>query len=88
MAEAWNADPSKTVQDALTEKDLCYREKLNIRRFEKITSEGCVVAYIHGGGRIGVLVEADTNVVNDEIKSMLKERSNAGSSYVSEVCIP
>ena len=47
-------------------------EKLNIRRFEKITSEGCVVAYIHGGGRIGVLVEADTNVVNDEIRTCLK----------------
>ena len=69
MAEAWNADPSKTVQDALTEKISVIGEKLNIRRFEKITSEGCVVAYIHGGGRIGVLVEADTNVVNDEIKA-------------------
>ena len=72
MAEAWNADPSKTVQDALTEKISVIGEKLNIRRFEKITSEGCVVAYIHGGGRIGVLVEADTNVVNDEIKACLK----------------
>ena len=29
-------------------------------------------AYIHGGGRIGVLVEADTDVVNDEIKTCLK----------------
>ena len=28
--------------------------------------------YIHGGGRIGVLVEADTDVVNDEIKTCLK----------------
>ena len=72
MAEAWNADPSKTVQDALTEKISVIGEKLNIRRFEKITSEGCVVAYIHGGGRIGVLVEADTNVVNDEIRTCLK----------------
>ena len=72
MAEAWNEDPSKTVQDALTEKISVIGEKLNIRRFEKITSEGCVVAYIHGGGRIGVLVEADTNVVNDEIRTCLK----------------
>ena len=69
MAEAWNEDPSKTVKDALTEKISVIGEKLNIRRFEKITSEGCVVAYIHGGGRIGVLVEADTNVVNDEIRT-------------------
>ena len=31
-----------------------------------------VVPYIHGGGRIGVLVVADTDVVNDEIKVALK----------------
>ena len=72
MAEAWNEDNSKTVQDALTEKISVIGEKLSIRRFEKIVSDGCVVAYIHGGGRIGVLVEAQTDVVNDEIRKCLK----------------
>ena len=72
MAEAWNEDSSKTVQDALTEKISVIGEKLSIRRFEKIVSNGCVVSYIHGGGRIGVLVVADTDVVNDEIKTCLK----------------
>ena len=72
MAEAWNEDCSKTVQDALTEKISVIGEKLSIRRFEKIVSNGCVVSYIHGGGRIGVLVEAETDVVNDEIRKCLK----------------
>ena len=72
LAEAWNEDGSKTVNDALTEKIAVIGEKLNIRRFEQIKTEGCVVAYIHGGGRIGVLVEADTDVVNDEIRTCLK----------------
>lgn len=72
MAEAWNADTSKTVKDALTEKISVIGENLNIRRFEKVTTDGCVVSYIHGGGRIGVLVEADTDVVNDEIRTCLK----------------
>ena len=72
MAEAWNEDASKTVQDALNEKISVIGEKLSIRRFEKIVTDGCVVDYIHGGGRIGVLVEADTDVVNDEIKACLK----------------
>lgn len=72
MAEAWNEDASKTVQDALNEKISVIGEKLSIRRFEKIVTDGCVVDYIHGGGRIGVLVEADTDVVNDEIKTCLK----------------
>ena len=72
MAEAWNEDASKTVQDALNEKISIIGEKLSIRRFEKVVTDGCVVSYIHGGGRIGVLVVADTDVVNDEIKAALK----------------
>ena len=73
MAEAWNADSSKTVKDALVEKIAVIGENLNIRRFQKETQEnGCIVSYIHGGGRIGVLVEADTDVINDEIKTCLK----------------
>ena len=73
MAEAWAADASKTVKDALVEKIAVIGENLNIRRFEKVSAEnGCVVSYIHGGGRIGVLVAADTDVVNDEIQTCLK----------------
>ena len=73
MAEAWAVDSSKTVKDALVEKIAVIGENLNIRRFERVNAEnGCVVSYIHGGGRIGVLVVADTDVVNDEIKTCLK----------------
>ncbi|MEY8392099.1 translation elongation factor Ts [Lachnospiraceae bacterium 45-W7] len=72
MAEAWNEDTSKTVKDALVEKVAVIGENLNIRRFEKVVAEnGCVVSYIHGGGRIGVIVEADTTVVNDTVKEAL-----------------
>lgn len=72
MAEAWAADTTKTVKDALIEKVAVIGENLNIRRFEKIVTDGCVVDYIHGGGRIGVLIEAEADVVNDEIKKCLK----------------
>ncbi|MEF9946391.1 MAG: translation elongation factor Ts [Lachnospiraceae bacterium] len=72
LAETWTADTSKTVKEALIGKISVIGENLNIRRFEKINTEGCVVSYIHGGGRIGVLVEADTDVVNDEVRMCLK----------------
>ena len=72
MAEAWNEDASKTVNDALVEKVAVIGENLKIRRFEKVVAEnGCVVSYVHGGGRIGVIVEAETTVVNDEVKEAL-----------------
>lgn len=72
LAESWNADTSITVKDALVAKVAKIGENLNIRRFEKVVAEdGCVVSYIHGGGRIGVIVEAATDVVNDAVKEAL-----------------
>lgn len=72
MAEAWKSDTSKTVKDALVEKIARIGENLNIRRFEKVEAEnGFVVSYVHGGGRIGVIVEAETDVVNDAVKEAM-----------------
>lgn len=72
LAETWNEDASKTVNEALVEKVAVIGENLKIRRFEKVVAEnGCVVSYIHGGGRIGVIVDAETSVVNDEVKEAL-----------------
>ncbi|MCI5621835.1 MAG: translation elongation factor Ts, partial [Lachnospiraceae bacterium] len=72
LAEAWKEDTSKTVKDALVEKVAVIGENLTIRRFEKVVAEdGCVVSYVHGGGRIGVIVEAATATVNDAVKEAL-----------------
>ena len=72
MEEKWNEDPSKAVKDALVEKVAVIGENLKIRRFEKVVAtNGCVVSYVHGGGRIGVIVEAETAVVNDAVKEAL-----------------
>ena len=92
MAEAWNEDPSKTVNDALTEKIAVIGEKLSIRRFEKVSIDnGAVVSYIHGGGRIGVLVVAETAVVNDAVKEALKnvamQVAALNAKYVSQADI-
>jgi elongation factor Ts len=73
MAEKWNLDASKTVSEALVEITAVISEKISIRRFEKVeATDGIVVPYVHGGGRISVLVEAATDVVNDNIKDAIK----------------
>ncbi|MBQ7679192.1 MAG: elongation factor Ts [Butyrivibrio sp.] len=73
LGEKWLEDGSKTVKDALVDITAVISEKLDIRRFEKVSAaNGIVVPYVHGGGRISVLVEAQTNVVNDDIKEALK----------------
>ena len=59
LAETWNADASMTVKEAL------------VAKVAKIGENCCVVSYVHGGGRIGVIVEAQTDIVNDAIKEAL-----------------
>jgi len=56
-----NYSGSLTVADELRDKILVIGENLNIRRF--VRYEGDCVAYIHGGGRIGVLVKFDADAV-------------------------
>ncbi len=71
LQESFLGDSSKTVKEALVEKVATIGENLNIRRFEKVEADQ-VVGYIHGGGRIGVIVAAETNVKNDAIEEALK----------------
>lgn len=72
LAEPWVLDGSKTVNDALVEKVAVIGENLKIRRFEKVVAEnGWVVSYIHAGGRIGVIVEAETSADIAAVKEAL-----------------
>lgn len=72
LADKWISDPSKTVKEALDEEIAVIGEKLSIRRFKKVTAEnGLVVSYIHGGGRIGVVINADCANPSDDVKEAL-----------------
>mgnify|MGYP000357569275 FL=1 len=74
FAEKWDLDPQFTVKEALSQQVAVIGENLNIRRFEKFEKAGSgrLVSYIHGGGRIGVLVDVETDVVNDAVKEMAR----------------
>ena len=50
----------QTVAEMLQEKVLIIGENIQIRRFERM--EGACVAYVHAGGKIGVLVNFDTDL--------------------------
>ena len=73
MDEKWAADESLTVKEALSSQISIIGENMSIRRFKQVVEEnGVVVSYIHAGGRIGVLVDVETSVVNDAVKEMGK----------------
>ena len=73
MAEKWAKDETLTVAEALSSQISIIGENMKIRRYEKMTAaNGFVASYIHAGGKIGVLVDVETDVVNDEIREMAK----------------
>lgn len=55
-----------TVQEDLQEIFFKIRENLQVRRFTRI--EGIVVPYVHGGGKIGVLVKLESDIAADNAK--------------------
>ncbi len=59
LAQPWQADPKLTVADYLNELIGQLGENIRVRRFVRFAGGGPVAAYIHFGGKIGVLLEMD-----------------------------
>ncbi len=74
LNEKWKFDESMTVAEALSSKIAVIGENLKIRRFEKYVKEGAgtIVSYIHGGGRIGVMIEIGCDNANEAVEEMGK----------------
>ena len=73
LAEPWKGDTTKTVKDALDDEIAIISENMHIRRFQQVEEQnGFVAAYTHMDGKIGVLVDVETDVVNDAIEEMGK----------------
>ncbi len=61
MAQKFVDDESKTIEDLVSEATVAIGEKISVRRFVRYQTEGVVDAYIHLGGKVGVLVEVATD---------------------------
>ena len=83
----------QTVADVLRDKVMVIGENLSIRRF--VRYEGDCVAYVHGGGRIGVLVkfEADAAASGSEAliecgKDIAMQIAALNAAYLNEASVP
>ncbi|MCI9017073.1 MAG: elongation factor Ts [Clostridia bacterium] len=80
-------ETSKTVKEVLTEKIATIGENLSIRRFERFESNGLVEKYIHGDGKIGVLVELENS--NRELaKDICMQIAAAKPEYLDRNSVP
>ena len=69
----------------LDEATLKIGEKLSLRRFEKVTAD-CVASYIHGGGRIGVLVAANgdsSDAAKEALTNVAMQIAAMNPQYIS-----
>ncbi|MDD4833528.1 MAG: translation elongation factor Ts [Lutispora sp.] len=68
-------------------------ENMTIRRFEKFVVEnGAIVSYIHGGGRIGTLIQLESSIVNDTLielgKDIAMQIAAMNPLYINESDVP
>ena len=87
--EKWALDPQFTVKEALSQQVAVIGENLNIRRFEKY---GTVASYIHGGGRIGVLIELACENEAEELvelgKNIAMQIAALNPKFITENDVP
>ncbi len=73
LQEPWALEPEKTVSEVLAGQIAVIGENMKIRRFQQMEEdEGFIASYTHMGGKIGVLVDVQTDVVNPAIEEMAK----------------
>ena len=81
------AESGKTIKEVLTSKIATIGENLSIRRFERYETEGLLSSYIHGNGKIGVLVDMKSD--DQELgKDICMQIAAAKPEFVAEENVP
>lgn len=79
----------KTVKEYMTEQTVVIGEKLSIRRFECYQTKGKIETYIHMGGKVGVMVEANPYKSGEDIlHDVALQIAAAKPSYISKNDVP
>ena len=87
LAQKSIVEPDKTVSEVLTNKIATIGENMSIRRFERIETTGIVEKYIHGEGKIGVLVELE-NGTAELAKDICMQIAAARPEYLDRESVP
>ena len=87
LAQPAMFEEGKTVQEALVGKIATIGENLSIRRFARFESEGLVEKYIHGDGKIAVLVNMKKGDSTDA-KDICMQIAAARPEYVRREEVP
>ena len=87
LAEVSVSDSTKTVNEVLTNKIATIGENMSIRRFVRFESNGSVAKYIHGDGKIAVLVDME-NASEELSKDICMQIAAAKPEYLDRESVP
>ncbi len=87
LAQEAKFEAGKTVQEVLVEKIATIGENINIRRFARFEAEGLVEKYIHGDGKIAVLVNMKKGTP-EVAKDVCMQIAAARPEYVKREEVP
>ena len=80
-------EPDKTVGEVLTNKIATIGENMSIRRFERFETNNLLQSYIHGDGKIAVLVELE-NGTPELAKDICLQIAAARPEYLDRDSVP
>ena len=86
LAQPSIAESGKTVQEVLTNKIATIGENMTIRRFARFESTGIVASYIHGEGKIGVLVDME-NATSELAKDICMQIAAAKPEFLNREAV-
>lgn len=88
LNEEYIEEAGKKVSEVLTDKVAKIGENMNIRRFTRFeTTDGLVESYIHGNGKIAVLVNMK-NADNELAKDICMQVAAARPEFLDEASVP
>ena len=87
LAQKSIAENDKTVQEVLTNKIATIGENMSIRRFERFETNNLLESYIHGDGKIAVLVEME-NGTQELAKDICMQIAAARPEYLDRDSVP
>ena len=87
LAQVSIVEPEKTVGEVLTNKIATIGENMSIRRFERFETSNLVESYIHGDGKIAVLVEME-NANSELAKDICMQIAAARPEYLDRESVP
>ena len=87
LAQESISEAGKTVQEVLTNKIATIGENMSIRRFERFETNNLLESYIHGDGKIAVLVEIE-NGTKDLAKDICMQIAAARPEYLDKDSVP